>query len=110
LLLYITGGLTYATSQASYVANGVGGSLIATRTGIFPNVGVAGAGAEYTIANNLTVRAEYLYDFSGARYEQFSPTSTSAIGFGTRSMYHILRLGLNYKFDLFEPTPVVAKY
>jgi outer membrane immunogenic protein len=110
LLLYITGGLTYATSEAYYNANGVGGSLTATRFGVFPNVGVLGAGTEYAITNNFTLRAEYLYDFTGARFEQFSPTSTTAIGFGTRSMYHIVRLGLNYKFDLFEPAPVVAKY
>lgn len=109
LLVYITGGLTYATSETYYTANGVSGSLTATRSGIFPNIGVAGAGVEYAFANNLTMRAEYLYDFSGAEYEQFSPTTTSAIGFGTRSMYHILRLGLNYKFDLFGP-PIGASY
>jgi outer membrane immunogenic protein len=101
-LFYITGGLTYATSQAYYVANGVGGSVTATRSGVFPRVGVAGAGAEYAITDNLSARAEYLYDFSGARFDQFSPTPTTAIGFGTRSMYHIVRFGLDYKFDLFR--------
>jgi outer membrane immunogenic protein len=110
LLLYVTGGLTYATSEASYSANGVSGSVTTTRFGVFPRIGVAGAGAEYALTNNLTVRAEYLYDFSGAHFEEFSPTSTSSIGFGTRSMYHIARLGLNYKFDLFGPGPVAAKY
>jgi outer membrane immunogenic protein len=110
LLLYITGGLTYATSQASYVANGVGGSVTATRSGVFPNIGVAGAGAEYAITNNLSLRIEYLYDFSGARYELFSPTPTTIIEFGTRSMYHFARLGVDYKFDFFAPEPVVAKY
>jgi outer membrane immunogenic protein len=109
-LLYITGGLTYATSQAYYAANGASGSLTATRSGVFPNVGVVGAGAEYAITDNLSARAEYLYDFSGARFDQFSPTATTAIGFGTRSMYHIVRFGLDYKFDLFEPAPVLTKY
>jgi hypothetical protein len=32
------------------------------------------------------------------------------VSFGTRSMHHIARFGLNYKFDLFSPTPIVAKY
>jgi len=101
LLLYLTGGLTYATSEADYTVNGISGSSTVTRTGLFPRIGVAGAGAEYAITDHFALRAEYLYDFSGARFVQFYPTPTSRIGFGTRSMYHIARIGLDYRFDFF---------
>jgi outer membrane immunogenic protein len=110
LLLYLAGGTTYATNDTYYGVNGVTHSITVTRYGLNWDFGIVSIGAEYAITNNFTIRGEYSYDFSGARFEQFSPTSTSAIGFGTRSMYHIVRLGLNYKFDLFEPAPVVAKY
>jgi len=110
LLLYLTGGLTYATSQFYYVANGVSGSITTTRSGIFPNIGVAGSGAEYAVTNNLSIRAEYLYDFSGAEFDTLSPTATSKIGFGTRSMYHMARIGLDYKLDFFAPEPIAARY
>jgi outer membrane immunogenic protein len=110
LLLYFAGGTTYAINDTYYGVNGVTHSITVTRYGFDWDFGIVSIGAEYAITNNFTIRAEYSYDFSGARWEQFSPTSTSAIGFGTRSMYHIVRLGLNYKFDLFEPAPVVAKY
>jgi outer membrane immunogenic protein len=108
LLLYFAGGTTYAINDTYYGVNGVTHSITVTRYGFDWDFGIVSIGAEYAITNNFTIRAEYSYDFSGARWEQFSPTSTSAIGFGTRSMYHIVRLGLNYKFDLFEPASVVA--
>lgn len=98
-LLYFTGGLTYSTVQTSYVADGAAGSITVTRAGVFPHVGVIGAGAEYAFTGNVSAKAEYLYDFTGARYEQFYPTSNSRLGFGTRSMYHIARVGLNYRFS-----------
>ena len=46
---------------------------------------------------NLVASAEYLTQPDG-----------SSVSFGTRTMYHLVRLGLNYKFD-FSP-PVAAKY
>jgi outer membrane immunogenic protein len=113
---YLTGGFTYGTIETFYSVSTPGffaaGSSTATRSGVFPHVGVAGIGVEYAIAPNFTVKVEYLYDFINARRVIFNPVDGSSISFGTRTMYHIARLGLNYKFDWLSPlaAPVVAKY
>ncbi|MGP8233454.1 MAG: outer membrane protein [Methylovirgula sp.] len=110
LLLYFTGGLTYSVTKNYYNAGALSGSQTQVRAGVFPSVGIVGVGAEYALTDHFTVRAEYFYDFTGAHYADLYQTPTSTIGFGTRSMYHIARLGLNYKFDSLGDTPVVAKY
>jgi len=115
-LPYFTAGLTYGTVDTYYnVATNApffrAGSSTATRFGVAPRVGVVGIGLEYAFTNNLTVKAEYLYDFINARYTT-NRINGLAVDFGTRTMYHIARVGLNYKFDWFSPppAPVVAKY
>jgi outer membrane immunogenic protein len=113
-LVYFTGGLTFATVNTSYLLTGPfssSASITNTRTGVIPRMGVVGAGVEYALTNNLSVKAEYLYDFTGAHFESFTLPPDRTVQFGTRSMYHIARLGLNYKFDLFSsPAPIVSKY
>jgi outer membrane immunogenic protein len=115
-LPYLTAGFTYGTIETSYNVSTPGffaaGSSTATHSGIFPHVGAAGGGVEYAIAPNFTVKVEYLYDFVDARQAVFDPGPGSSIQFGTRTMYHIARVGLNYKFDLLSPlaAPIVAKY
>jgi outer membrane immunogenic protein len=114
-LPYFTAGFSYATVNTYYSVTtnapfSIAGSSTATRSGIFPHVGVLGIGLEYALTNNLTVKGEYLYDFINARYTR-QLTPVSAIDFGTRAMYHIGRIGLNYKFDwLSPPAAVIAKY
>lgn len=119
-LVYFTGGATVGTVNTYYSAATTApyygttpflaaGSSAATRSGLLPHVGVIGIGGEYAIANNLTVKAEYLYDFINARNTSFT-TNGGLVNFGTRTMYHIARVGLNYKFDWLSPPPVVAKY
>jgi outer membrane immunogenic protein len=110
LLLYFTGGLSYATVQNYYNSGASSGSLTETHSGFFPRIGVVGIGAEYAITEHFSVKAEYLYDFNGARYSNFSSPPGYSIGFGDRAMYHIARVGLNYKFDLFSGAPATAKY
>lgn len=113
---YLTGGFNYGTVETYYSVASGGffnvGSSTATRTGVFPHVGVFGIGAEYAITPNFTVKAEYLYNFINAHRSVHNPTTGASIQFGTRTMYHIARVGLNYKFDWFSPQPasVVAKY
>jgi outer membrane immunogenic protein len=113
---YLTGGFTYGTIETFYSVATPGffnaGSSTATRSGAFPHVGAAGGGVEYAIAPNFTVKVEYLYDFINARRVIFTPVPGSTISFGTRTMYHIARVGLNYKFDWLSPlaASVVAKY
>ncbi|MGH6847177.1 MAG: outer membrane protein [Methylocella sp.] len=107
LMPYLTCGFTYGTIETYYSVATPGvynaGSSTATRSGVFPHVGAAGGGVEYTIAPNFTVKVEYLYDFINARDVIFNPAPGSKISFGTRTMYHIARVGLNYKFDWLSP-------
>lgn len=115
-LPYFTCGFTYGTIDTFYSVATPGffsaGSSTATRSGVFPHVGAAGGGVEYAIAPNFTVKVEYLYDFINARPVIFSPAPGSSIQFSTRTMYHVARVGLNYKFDWLSPlaASVVAKY
>lgn len=60
-----------------------------------------GGGLEYAVANNWSIKAEYLYaDFGSVSYR------TTNIGIGpsqtadhsVKSQLHVLRVGLNYKF------------
>lgn len=111
LLLYFTAGFSYATVNTNVNVNGLTGSRTTTRSGMPFHAGVIGAGAEYAITNNVSVKAEYLYDFVGARFQTYTLSPNTEIQFGTRSMYHIARVGVNYKFDWFPPAaPVVSKY
>ncbi len=112
LLVYWTGGLTYGTTESYYNnIGGFSGSLTETRTGLAPRVDVVGIGAEYALANNFSIKAEYLYDCIIAHYESFALPDAGSINFNSRSMYHIGRIGLNYKFDWLSPSaPESAKY
>jgi len=110
LLVYFTSGLSYGTTKSSYNFAGISNARTDAHTGVPPHVGVVGIGAEYALTNNFSIKAEYLYDFIRDDFITFA-TPASQVGFGTRSMYHIARLGLNYKLDLLAPsTPVIAKY
>lgn len=73
-----------------------------------------GGGIEYAIANNWTIKAEYLHaGFGHASFSTFNPTRTPpqqivhTIGGST---FDIARAGINYKFDWGAPAPVVARY
>jgi len=111
LLLYFTAGFSYATINTNVSANGLAASHTTTRSGVPFHAGVVGIGAEYAITNNVTVKAEYLYDFVGAHFGNNVLSPDTSVDFGTRSMYHIARIGVNYKFDWLGPAmPVTAKY
>ncbi|MCZ8316453.1 outer membrane protein [Phreatobacter sp.] len=107
-LLYVTGGLAidqfrHRTSVAATGA--LWGSYNVTRVGL-----AVGAGVEYAVAQNWTVKAEYLYHTFGS--------STQAAGVGAldqisatriRSDLHTFKLGVNYLFST-GPSAVVARY
>jgi outer membrane immunogenic protein len=111
-LPYLTAGFTFGIIETSYNFSTPGfassAASTATRTGAFPHVGAFGAGVEYAIAPHFTVKTEYLYDFINARRTLFFQPDGSSVSFGTRTMYHLIRMGLNYKFDFWPP--VAAKY
>ena len=103
-LPYVTAGMTLATAQTSFAVTAppsftVSGGSTATRSGIIPHVGVIGMGVEYALTGELSVKAEYLYDFINARYAIYDPAPQATVGFGTREMYHVVRVGLNWRVD-----------
>jgi len=75
-----------------------------------------GAGAEWAVSNNLTFKLEYLYvDLGAAQSFPMTATATMA-GAPTPSSltvrfsdsdFHIVRIGLNYRFG--DPA-IVARY
>src|SRR2546423_9445282 len=64
----------------------------------------AGAGAEVRLGGNWTGKVEYLYlDFGTVSTTATLPTNSTpiAINFDSRVTEHLVRLGVNYKFDPF---------
>jgi iron complex outermembrane receptor protein len=64
----------------------------------------AGAGAEVNLGGNWTGKVEYLYlDFGTVSTTAALPTNSTpiAINFDSRVTEHLVRLGVNYKFDPF---------
>jgi outer membrane immunogenic protein len=110
LLIYTTGGFTYGSFNSFYNVGGFSGSQSLTYVRPPPRANAVGVGIEYALTNNVSLKAEYLYDAVLAKYDTFS-TAGGNVSFLTRADYHIVRLGLNYKLDLFSPpAPVIAKY
>jgi outer membrane immunogenic protein len=123
VLVYGTGGIAWANyasntnisfatgSPVFGVFNGAThiGSASSTQTGP-----VVGGGVEWAVANNWTIKAEYLYmRFDGFSYGSPLVAATAAFAPGyawntnVTLREQVLRLGVNYKFDW---GPVVAKY
>lgn len=102
-LPYLTAGFTVGVIQTSYNFSTPAflnsAESTAVRSGAFPHVGNGGIGIEYALDSHFTVKSEYLYEFINARRTFFSPGDGIGVSFGTRTMYHIIRLGFNYKFD-----------
>jgi outer membrane immunogenic protein len=113
-LLYFTGGGAWENVQAngiisantgpSVYGNSATGSFSTTKSGY-----VVGAGFEWMVAQNWTVRAEYLYyDFNGGGTNYQLGLANCAVancGVNVTSASNNIsafRLGANYKFDWFR--------
>lgn len=112
VLLYATGGLaltdlkvtTNYRDNLAVVGVTPGGSLFAENTDVKAGFTVGG-GAEWFLAENWTVRAEYLYvDFGSvsaggnASSPDFSPAA-NPISISEDLSAHIARAGVNYRFS-----------
>ena len=96
--VYATGGLAYGNIKTN-VANIIsfGGT----------NVGwTAGAGIEYGLTQNWSLKTEYLYVDLGTKKSVILP----GLQVGVKNHEHIVRAGLNYRFGWGAPAAVVAKY
>jgi outer membrane immunogenic protein len=124
-LIYFTAGLAYANVNNTLYNNSSNGSptfelpdfnASSTRFGW-----VVGAGVEYGLTPNWTIKGEALYADLGHANATFvvPPPGTGAgtrfaagLIYGARfdTSVAVIRAGLNYKFDLFAPSAAVAKY
>lgn len=102
LLVYGTGGFAFGDSSASVQYNTTlyqfTGSESATRTGY-----AVGGGAEYAVAPNWTLKAEYLYVDLGTVDSAMTNGATNPLQTFTMSSsysdsFQVLRAGINYKF------------
>lgn len=104
-LVYVTGGLAIAEVQAAdSVFHPGSGSVTVAGTVSQTKVGAAvGAGFEYMLAANWSLRGEYLYADLG-RVTASAPSSkpiafpTANASFETHVTASLARLGLNYRF------------
>ena len=100
-LVYGTGGLAFGDQKASTSVTGLGsqwlGSKSDTRFGW-----TLGAGVEYALTNNWSVKAEYLYyDLGSTNYNSTLVAGPGAGVFGTtkaENRGNIVRAGINYRF------------
>ncbi|REF89531.1 outer membrane immunogenic protein [Methylovirgula ligni] len=121
ILPYVTGGFAYGQTSSYYNVNyDVDGDTGAFGDSVqhFQTGWTAGAGLEYQITPNLSFKTEYLYvSLSPATLYSISgdigDTGSYNFSLRERTTVNIVRAGLNYRFDWFEPpapAPVVAKY
>jgi outer membrane immunogenic protein len=100
-LFYVTGGaafanVSYTDSLTLLTANTVNSSQSTTASGW-----TVGAGVEWALAFNWTVRAEYLYvDLPGTTYTSVNPAVPLSFVTATHSDLHenIIRAAVSYKF------------
>jgi opacity protein-like surface antigen len=69
-----------------------------------------GAGVEYALMRNWSVKAEYdVLLFGAQRYSfVFAPDPSSTTSTDIKQRVHTLKLGFNYRFD--SSSPVAARY
>ena len=109
VLFYGTGGFAYGGVRSSFRTADLGnvepvvGSSSGTRIGW-----AAGAGIEWAVGTNWTIRAEYLHVDLGSTDVQglTIPSPTELITYRYDHNFDAARIGINYKFG----GPVIAKY
>jgi outer membrane immunogenic protein len=100
-LPYITGGLAYGQLHTNGVAN-VGGFLFPTSTSKWQAGWTVGAGVEYALLDNISVKAEYLYSSlqgTNGNGVAFPNAYRTFVGNGFDT--HMARVGVNYQFKSF---------
>ena len=120
LLVYGTGGVAFGARRDfgnTFIGTTFGAPAFFT-TNTVSNTAVGytvGAGVEYAFLNNWSIKAEYLFADLGRNRRTFvSPfTGAGVIIDARREQSHIVRVGLNYRFNwggYGAAAPVVAQY
>jgi opacity protein-like surface antigen len=112
VLIYGTGGVAFGgfNTDVSIAAPAV--PFFASRSFSNTRVGwTAGGGIEYAITNNWSIRAEYRFsDFGTIREGLGLPTGGRFFNEHRRLQENQVQAGFSYKFDIWAPAPIVAKY
>jgi outer membrane immunogenic protein len=91
-LLYVTGGVAFASLKNELVSSSFGFTASRNTT---PTGWTIGGGAEYAFGVNWTAKVEYLY-------AQFPTDTVTVAGFGYRFRFNdsvsVVRAGINYRF------------
>lgn len=109
VLLYATGGAAFAEIKSN-VTEFSTGALDQDRPG---RVGwTLGAGVEYSIDNNWSVRAEYRYTDYGHYSYTLVNTTSDPDTFRVHETDNRIQAGFSYKFDrlTLPPVPLITKY
>ena len=116
-LVYATGGAVFGGITNTYSAPLFFGPFPLSNSFATTKVGwTVGAGLEYAITNNWSVRAEYRYsDFGHVTDHPFAAIAAAPPATFFSSRHHLtqnqVQVGFSYKFDFLPPpAPVVAKY
>ena len=106
-LFYATGGAAFGGFDNNYVnaLNGLTDSSSRTRVGY-----TVGGGVEYAFTNNWSVRVEYRRTDFGRSYDNLVNSTGGGVNVLQRDVDNRVQAGFSYKFDMFAPGPVVAKY
>ena len=95
-LFYATGGLAYGSVDTTITGN-TGNTLSASNTDL--RVGwVAGAGAEYALNRNLSLRLEYLHTDLGRTDLSGVALDTNTYTWRDHLTDNVVRLGVNFRF------------
>ncbi|MCX5577085.1 outer membrane protein [Kaistia terrae] len=98
LLLYGTGGLAYGSVESSISAGINGNSLINESESNTQYGWTVGAGFEYGVTKNITLKTEYLYVDLGSEKIIDANFGPFHAGLDAETKFHTLKAGLNYKF------------
>ena len=106
LMIYATGGVAYGGGSSNFNAFDTQNNFFLSGSPSSSRVGwTIGAGVEYAITNNITIKGEYLYYNLGSTSFTSSPTGPFATAFPgvvatTKYTFDgsIIRAGVNYKF------------
>jgi outer membrane immunogenic protein len=111
VLLYVTGGAAFGGLRTTDTLGTFGGTVLSTVETRTTRVGwTVGGGAEFMVAPNWTIKAEYLYVDLGKFDVSIPCVALCASATDTvvthRYTDHVGRIGINYLFG----GPVVARY
>ena len=114
-LLYVTGGWAWGSVRSSLTASLAPLGAVTLSRNNSVNGWVIGGGLEYGLTRNLSFKTEYLYVRLGkgnlVNVNLFGgPPAGVNINLDVKPTVHVVRAGLNYRFNWGAPASVVARY